>query len=81
MRAGFSAVNKRLDSIEYQLTQMDIRLDRIESFAHQTRSEVLALRADIKELRSQPDKTDEPTAIAVQDTSSGGSKGRQRRQT
>ncbi|HEX8772350.1 MAG TPA: hypothetical protein VF735_02015 [Pyrinomonadaceae bacterium] len=45
MRAGFEA-------IRHQLSQMDIRLDRIESFAHQTRSEVLALRADIKELRT-----------------------------
>lgn len=31
-------------------TDMEIRLDRIESFAHQTRSELLALRADVKEL-------------------------------
>ena len=47
MRAGFAA-------IQHQLSQMDIRLDRIESFAHQTRSEILALRADLKELRGQP---------------------------
>jgi predicted nucleic acid-binding Zn-ribbon protein len=46
MRGGFEAV-------QHQLSQMDIRLDRIESFAHQTRSEVLALRADLKEFRSQ----------------------------
>lgn len=45
MRTGFEA-------IQHQLSQMDIRLDRIESFGHQTRSEVLALRADIKELRT-----------------------------
>ncbi|HEX8144331.1 MAG TPA: hypothetical protein VF553_17150 [Pyrinomonadaceae bacterium] len=45
MRAGF-------EGVRHQLSQMDIRLDRIESFAHQTRSEVLALRADIKELRT-----------------------------
>lgn len=44
MRAGFAA-------IQHQLSQMDIRLDRIESFAHQTRSEILAVRADLKELR------------------------------
>lgn len=44
MRAGFAA-------IQHQLSQMDIRLDRMESFAHQTRSEVLALRADVKELK------------------------------
>jgi hypothetical protein len=46
MRAGFAA-------IQHQLSQMDIRLDRLESFAHQTRSEVLALRADLKEFREQ----------------------------
>jgi hypothetical protein len=34
-------------------TDMGIRLDRIESFAHQTRSELLALRADVKELRKE----------------------------
>ena len=44
MRAGFAA-------IQHQLSQMDIRLDRLERFAHQTRSEVLALRADLKELK------------------------------
>ncbi|MGB7925569.1 MAG: hypothetical protein WCF57_20190 [Pyrinomonadaceae bacterium] len=46
MRAGFAAIT-------HQLTQMDIRLDRLESFNHQTRSEVLALRADVKELKEQ----------------------------
>ncbi|HEV2913234.1 MAG TPA: hypothetical protein VGX92_07955 [Pyrinomonadaceae bacterium] len=45
MRSGFAR-------IEHQLGRMDIRLDRIESFSHQTRSEVLALRADIKEFKS-----------------------------
>ncbi len=46
LRAGFAAIG-------HQLAQMDIRLDRIESFAHQTRSEILAQRADLKELREQ----------------------------
>lgn len=45
MRAGFAAVN-------HMLEQMDIRIDRLESFAHQTRSEVINLRADLKEFRS-----------------------------
>jgi hypothetical protein len=45
MRAGFAR-------IEHQLEQMDIRLDRIEGFAHQTRSEVMNLRADLKEFRA-----------------------------
>jgi hypothetical protein len=46
-----------LDTILRELrefrTDMGIRLDRIESFAHQTRSELLALRADVKELRKE----------------------------
>jgi chromosome segregation ATPase len=46
MRAGFA-------SIQHQLSQMDIRLDRIEGFANQTRSEVMYLRADFKEFRSE----------------------------
>lgn len=48
-----SAVTPRFDAIEHQLENMDMRLDRIESFAHQTGSEVLALRADFKEFKSQ----------------------------
>ena len=40
-------------AVEHQFENMDMRLDRIESFAHQTRSEVLALRADFKEFKSQ----------------------------
>ena len=46
MRASFAA-------IQHQLSQMDIRLDRIEGFANQTRSEVMYLRADLKEFRSE----------------------------
>jgi len=46
-----------LDTILRELrefrTDMGIRLDRIESFAHQTRSELLALRADVKEFRKE----------------------------
>ena len=34
-------------------TDVGIRLDRMESFAHQTRSELLDLRADVKELRKE----------------------------
>ena len=37
---------------DFRMT-MDMRLDRIESFAHQTHSDVLALRADFKEFKSQ----------------------------
>lgn len=39
----WSAVDKRFDALE-------IRLDRMDSLAHQTRSEMLALRADFREL-------------------------------
>jgi len=46
MERGFSG-------IQQQLEQMDIRLDRIESVALQARSEVMNLRADFKEFRSQ----------------------------
>lgn len=41
------------NAIEHELENMDMRLDRIESFAHQTRSEVIGLRADFKEFKSQ----------------------------
>lgn len=52
MRAGFSAVDRRLSTIETQLENMDIRLDRLEGFAPQTRSEVMNLRADLIELKA-----------------------------
>jgi archaellum component FlaC len=62
VRAGFASVNQRLDriesrvsAIEHQLENMDIRLDGMESFAHQTRSEVLGLRKDFKEHRLEFD--------------------------
>ena len=55
MRAGFSAVNQRLSSIEHQLEQMDMRMDGIESIALQARSEVLGLRKEFKEFRSRFD--------------------------
>jgi archaellum component FlaC len=53
MRSGFSSVNARLDGIEHQLEQMDIRFDRLESEINKTRSEMLNFRADFKEFRSQ----------------------------
>lgn len=34
--------------VEHMLAQMDIRMDRLESHALQTRSEVIGLRADFK---------------------------------
>ncbi len=59
MRAGFASVDKRLTAIEnrlsaveHQLENMDMRLDAIESFAHQTRSEILALRLSFKQSRT-----------------------------
>ncbi|HEX8137151.1 MAG TPA: hypothetical protein VF544_06135 [Pyrinomonadaceae bacterium] len=60
MRSGFQAIHQRLDriegrvsGIEHQLEQMDIRLDGIEAFANQTRSEVMYLRKEFKEFRAQ----------------------------
>ena len=48
-----SEVTSRFNAIEHQLDNVDMRLDHIESFAHQTRSELIALRADFKEFKSQ----------------------------
>lgn len=53
-------LNARVDSLEEKLNarvdrleeQLDIRLDRIESEVKLTHSEVYALRADFKELKS-----------------------------
>jgi peptidoglycan hydrolase CwlO-like protein len=46
MRAGFAAVQRQLDDF-------DVRVDRIESVVNATRSEMMTLRADFKELRGQ----------------------------
>ncbi len=46
-------LERRLSIIERQVENMDMRLDGLESFAHQTGSDVLALRKDFKEFRSQ----------------------------
>lgn len=51
VRDGFAASDRRFAAIERQLERMDIRLDEISSFAHQTRSEILALRASFKAAR------------------------------
>lgn len=60
MRTGFAAVNQRLDriegrvtAIEHQLEQMDIRADRLEGSVNKALSEMMYLRADVKELRSE----------------------------
>ncbi len=41
------------DRISHRFSSVDVRLDRIESLAHSTRGEMLELRADFKELRTQ----------------------------
>jgi chromosome segregation ATPase len=46
MRAGFAR-------IEHQQEQMDIRLDRLEGQFDKTHSEIMYLRADFKEFKSQ----------------------------
>jgi hypothetical protein len=46
MRGGFARIEHRLDDF-------DVRLDRIEGLANKTHSELMYLRADFKELKSQ----------------------------
>jgi hypothetical protein len=46
MRAGFAAIN-------HMFEQMDIRFDRLESVAYGSHAQVVNLRADFKEFRSQ----------------------------
>ncbi|MGB7923732.1 MAG: hypothetical protein WCF57_10850 [Pyrinomonadaceae bacterium] len=60
MRAGFASVHQqfasvdqRLAVVESQLENMDIRFDRLEGLGEKTRSEVMYLRADFKEFKSQ----------------------------
>ncbi len=48
-----SAVEARFDRVEYQLEQVDIGLDRLEGGTNKTSSEMMYLRADFKEFRSQ----------------------------
>jgi hypothetical protein len=48
-----SAVEGRLGTIETQLFNMDIRLDRLDATASGAHSEVMSLRADFKEFRSR----------------------------
>jgi hypothetical protein len=45
MRAGFARVERKIDDL-------DVRVDRVESVVNATRSEMLTLRADFKELRN-----------------------------
>lgn len=45
-----NAVNARIDKLEERI---GIRLDRVESVASATRAEMLDLRADFRELRTQ----------------------------
>lgn len=52
-----AAVEKRFDEfqgrVEKRFDALDIRLDRMDSFAHKTYSELTALRADFNELKGQ----------------------------
>jgi peptidoglycan hydrolase CwlO-like protein len=45
MRAGFARIERKIDDL-------DVRVDRVESVVNATRSEMLTLRADFKELRN-----------------------------
>ena len=53
MREGFAGIHGGFKAINHMLEQMDIRLDKIEGFANETRSEVMYLRADFKKFRSE----------------------------
>lgn len=46
-------INKIGEELHTFRTEINVRLDRAESLAHQTRSEMLAMRADFTELREQ----------------------------
>lgn len=52
MRDGFARIERRLDEFAEWRNDFDVRLDRVESVVNQTRSEMLTLRADFKELKS-----------------------------
>ena len=51
MRDGFARIERRLDDFAEWRKDFDVRLDRVESVVNQTRSEMLTLRADFKELK------------------------------
>ena len=51
MRAGFARLERGLDDFAQWRKDFDVRLDRVESVVNQTRSEMLTLRADFKELK------------------------------
>lgn len=76
LREFRAATERRFDGIEHQLTQMDIRLDRLEGQIDKTHSEVMYLRADFKAFRSQVVGA---TEITVRDSSVTPSKRRQRK--
>jgi hypothetical protein len=74
MREFRVSVEGRLTTIEHQLEQMDIRLDELASFAHQTRSEILALRATFKTSRIEAQRVS--TSAARGRSTRSGAKGR-----
>lgn len=49
MRAGFAAVNARLNGIDARLDRMEAQLDRVTSVAHETRAELRELKTQLKE--------------------------------
>ena len=52
MRDGFARIERRLDEFAEWRKDFDVRLDRVEAVVNQTRSEMLTLRPDFKELKS-----------------------------
>jgi hypothetical protein len=53
LKTILEAVNAVGVELHQYRTEMEIRLDRMESFAHKTHSELLALRADVNELKQE----------------------------
>ena len=52
MRDGFARLVKGLEDFAHWRNDFDVRLERVEAVVNQTRSEMLTLRADFKELKS-----------------------------
>jgi len=49
MRAGFNAVNKRLEDFDVRLDRMETQLDRTSSAAFETRADVRELKKELRE--------------------------------
>jgi len=46
-------LNARINGVDSKIDRLDVRFDRLETVANATRGDMLELRADIRELRTQ----------------------------